>query len=165
MVGNLFVVVVVFFFSSSSSSSFCSSSSFSPTPFLPCSSHLRFSVQYAGYIYEYIALFVVGRRLAVENELSWNTAPLMAETTNVRSALFLTMPTVVEYCGIIHCGAFASLSIPYGAQDFILFISLCSYENNSSPPHWIPGNHIPVCNIDKKKNFYKKLPWTFYIGQ
>ena len=30
------------------------------------------------------------------------------------------------------------------------FIALCSYENNSSLPHSILGNHIPVCNIDTK---------------
>ena len=62
-------------------------------------------------------LFRPWRRSAAESELSRNTAPLMAETTNARSAGFLTMPTAVEYCGIIHCGAFASLSILLGACD------------------------------------------------
>ena len=76
--------------------------------------------------------------------------PLMSETTNARSARFLTMPSVVEYCGVIHCRAFASLSILYGTLDSILFIALCSNENSSSPPHLIMGNHIPVCHIDRK---------------
>ena len=88
--------------------------------------------------------------MAAESELSSNTVPLMSETTNARSARFLTMSTVVEYCGVIHCGALASLSILYGSLDSILFIALCSNENSSSPPHSIMGNHNPVCNIDRK---------------
>ena len=84
----------------------------------------------------------------MENESSWNTPALMAETTNVRLVRILTMPTVVEYCGVNHCGAFASLSSLYSALDAVLFIALCSNENSSSPPHLILGNHIPVRNID-----------------
>ena len=74
----------------------------------------------------------------------------MAETTSGRLARFLTRPTVVEYSGVIHCGAFPSLSILYSALDSILFIALCSHENSSSPPHSTLGNHIPVCYIDRK---------------
>ena len=87
------------------------------------------------------------RRSAAESDLSWNTAPLMAETTNARLAQFLTMLTVVEYCG-----GFASLSSLYGTLDSILFIVVCSHKNSSSPPHsiLILGNHIPVRNIDRK---------------
>ena len=102
-------------------------------------------------IYTY-GLFRWWQWSAVENELTWNTAPLMAETTNAQSALFLTMPTAVEYCGVIHCRAFASLSILYSALDSILFIVLWSYEISSSPPHSILGIQIPVHNIDRKFN-------------
>ena len=35
----------------------------------------------------------------------------------------MTLPTVVAYCGVIHCRAFATLSILYGALDSILFIA------------------------------------------
>ena len=86
------------------------------------------------------------RQSAAENEISWNTAPLMAET-NAWSARFLTMPTVVEYCGVIHC---ASLSSLYDTLDSILFIVLCSHENSSSPSHSTLDNHIPDHNIDRK---------------
>ena len=99
---------------------------------------------------EVYGLFRRWRQSAAENELSWNTAPLMAETTNARSVRFLTMPIVGECCAVIHCGAFASLSILYGALDSILFTALCSYENSSSPPHSILDNHIPVSNTDRK---------------
>ena len=68
------------------------------------------------------------RRSAGENALYWNTAPHIIETTNARSALFLTIPAVVEYCGVIHCRAFPSLSILYVALDSILFTALCSHE-------------------------------------
>ena len=95
-------------------------------------------------------LFRRWRRSAAENGLCWNIVPLMVEKNISRSARFLTMPTVVEYFGIIHCGAFASLSVIYGALDSILFIALCSHENSSSPPHSILGNHIPVCDNDRK---------------
>ena len=44
--------------------------------------------------------------VGTKNEFYWNIAKLMAETGNARSARFLTMPTVVEYCGVIHCGPF-----------------------------------------------------------
>ena len=87
---------------------------------------------------------------AAENELSWNTALLTAETTNARVARFLTIPTGEEYSGVIHCGAFVFLFVLYSALDSILFIALCSHENSSSPLHWILGNHIPVCNTDRK---------------
>ena len=69
---------------------------------------------------------------------------------NNQLAWFLKMPAVVEYCGVIHCGAFVSLTVIYGALDSIPFIALCSYENSSSPPHSILGNNIPVHNIDGK---------------
>ena len=69
------------------------------------------------------------------------------------------MPTVVEYCGVIHCGTFASLSILYGALDSVLFIALCSHENSSSPSHSIPGSHIPVCNIDRKFH-HGRVHWS-----
>ena len=100
---------------------------------------------------------------AADNELSWITAPFMNETTNAQSARFLTVPTVVEYCGAIHCGAIASLSILYGALDSILFIALCSFENCSSPSYSILGNHIPVGNIDRKfimDVLYWSLKWS-----
>ena len=87
------------------------------------------------------------------NGLSLNTAPLMAETTNGRWALFLTMPSVVDYCGVIHCRAFASLSVLYGTLDSILFIVLFSHENSSSPPHSILGSYIPVRNINRKFHY------------
>ena len=96
----------------------------------------------------------------------------MAETTNARSARFLAMPTVVGYCGVSHplrgicvfvyslrwhlclclfsTVAFVSLSILYGALDSVHFIAFCFHENSSSPPNSILGNHIPVCNIDRK---------------
>ena len=74
----------------------------------------------------------------------------MAGTTDARAARYLTIPTAVEYCGVLHCGAFASMSILYGALDSILFIAVCSFENISSPPHSILDNHIPVRNIDRK---------------
>ena len=86
--------------------------------------------------------------------------PLMAETTNNYVIGTVSgMPTVVEYCGVIHCGTFASLSILYGALDSVLFIALCSHENSSSPSHSIPGNHIPVCNIDRKFH-HGRLQWS-----
>ena len=74
----------------------------------------------------------------------------MAEATNARSARFLTMPTVVECCGVRHCGEIVFLSILYGELDSILCISLCSYENSNSPPRLIVGNHTPDRNIDRK---------------
>ena len=60
----------------------------------------------------YNGLYCQCRWLAVENEWSWNTAPLMTNTTNARLAWFLTISRVVEYCG----GAFASLSSLYCAE-------------------------------------------------
>ena len=76
---------------------------------------------------------------AAENELSWNAAPLMAETTNAQSARFLIMPTVVEYCEVIHCGEFASLSILCSAG-----LSRRCHENSSSQSHSMLCNHILV---------------------
>ena len=64
-------------------------------------------------------LFSRWQQSAVENELSWNTMSLMAETSNTQLARFLTVPAVVEYCGVIHRGAFASLSSLYSALDSI----------------------------------------------
>ena len=53
---------------------------------------------------------------------------------------------------IVVWGAFACLSLLYGALDTILFIVLCSHENNSSPPHSTLGTPIQVRNLDRKVN-------------
>ena len=37
-------------------------------------------------------------------------------------------------------------------MDSVLFTALCSYENCSSPPRSILGNHIPVRNTDRKSH-------------
>ena len=112
-----------------------------------CALHSATYIYIYIYIYTYIwGLFRWQRRSAAENELSWNTAPIMAKTNNARPAWFLTMPTVAEYCGIIHWGAVASLSVLYDTLDYILFIDLCSHENillNTC-------SHVPVCIVDRK---------------
>ena len=101
---------------------------------------------------QHINFYGFFRLSAAQNELSWNTAPLMAETTTARSAQYLTMPTVVDYCGVMHCGTFASLSSLYSAMNSMFLIALCCHDNSSSPPHSILGNHIPVRHIDR--NFH-----------
>ena len=72
----------------------------------------------------------------------------MAGTTNARSARFL--PTSSSILWSQPLWAFASLSVLYGTLDSILSIACCPYENSSSPPHSILGNHIPARNIDRK---------------
>ena len=65
-----------------------------------------------------MVMVVSGKLVILEHSL------LMAETTNARFARFLTMPTVVECCVVIHCGAFVSLSVLYGVLDSVILFWL-----------------------------------------